>query len=195
MVELKKIKIAISGKANSGKNTVATLLGHYLQFKNTDLLETKIFAFADPIKEMIMKMLPMTNRQILWGPSGLRSNKIPNSNLTYRQLLLDLGKLGRGYNKEIWINAIIHEVNFFALAGAAIITDIRFKNELQAVKTEGFFLIRVVRPTSIETSVIDDVSETDLDDISDSVFHCVLINDGSVADLQDKIKKIVDANF
>lgn len=192
---VKEIKIAISGKANSGKNTVATLLSHHLKYRGTDLLDTQIFAFADPIKEMVMKMLPMTDRRTLWGPSELRMTKIPNSDLTYRQMLLDLGKLGRSYDPNIWINATVHMANSFAVTGASLIADVRFKNEFQAMKSEEFFLIRVVRPNSIPTSTSDDVSEIDLDDIPDSVFNCVLVNDGSMAELQEKTKKIVEAHF
>lgn len=192
---VKEIKIAVSGKANSGKNTVATLLGTYIRYKDTDILDTKIFAFADPIKEMVMQMLPMTERRILWGPSELRMTKIPNSEVTYRQLLLDFGKLGRSYDPNIWINATVHMANFFAKTGVAIIADVRFKNEFQVMKDEKFFLVRVVRHNCVQTSTSNDVSEIDLDDIPDSAFHCVLVNDGSMADLQDKIREIVATHF
>lgn len=192
---VKEIKIAISGKANSGKNTVATLLGTYIRYKDADILDTKTFAFADPIKEMVMQMLPMTERRILWGPSELRITKVPNSEVTYRQLLLDLGKLGRSYDPNIWINATVHMANFFAQTGIAIIADVRFKNEFQAMKNEKFFLIRVIRPNCAQTSTSNDISEVDLDDIPDSAFHCVLVNDGSMTDLQDKIREIVATHF
>lgn len=191
-----KRKIAIAGKANSGKNTIAELIGKYSR------CTYRLFAFADPMKKMIMTMFPETKTDILWGPSHLRMTLIPNnSELTYRHLLLDIGKLGRGYDPNIWINATIHMVREFInfdpirpdMNGrVALISDVRFKNELKAVKEDDFLLIRVVRPNAVSTTTSTDVSEVDLDDVPNSEFDVILTNDGTMEDLQAKIKTIVD---
>ncbi|HVI40805.1 MAG TPA: hypothetical protein VM577_09105 [Anaerovoracaceae bacterium] len=187
-----KRKIAIAGKANSGKNTIADLIGQQIG------LTYKIFAFADPMKEMIMKMIPQTDREVLWGPSHLRMTPTPNSELTYRHLLLDIGKLGRSYDPNIWINATIHMVQDYVDGSlgfrerVALIADVRFKNELKAVKENDFLSIRVVRPNSVSTTTSTDISEVDLDDVPDSEFDVVLTNDGTMEDLKAKIKDIVN---
>lgn len=188
-------KIAISGKANSGKNTIAELIGQRFGYA------FRVFAFADPMKKMIMAMLPQTDTDILWGPSHLRMTQIPNSTLTYRHLLLDIGKLGRGYDPNIWVNATIHMVREYVEdkpheiradnQRIALIADVRFKNELKAVREDGFLIIRVVRPNAFSTTTSTDISEVDLDDVPNSEFDVILANDGTMDDLQAKIKDIV----
>lgn len=97
-------RVAISGKANSGKNTLAKLLSNQLdqfetnnrmqriisnwknswdqEYMQEDLLAKewycKIMAFADPIKEMVMILFPQTKRESLWGASHLREEVISN---------------------------------------------------------------------------------------------------------------------
>lgn len=194
-----KRKIAISGKAGSGKNTVAELLGLELASKNAELRSCyKIFAFADPMKEMILKMYPQTNPDVLWGPSHLRATLLPNSDLTYRQLLLDLGKLGRGYDKNIWINAILHFVDQYVQqnqSNIAFIADVRFKNELNSITQQDFFKIRVVRPNHQTGFSSTDISEIDLDDVSADAFDLVLTNDGTMDQLRSQISIIAKTYF
>ena len=213
------VKFAISGKANSGKNTTASLLGLIYTTHINDLIKAslstkasslgsiytghinstnfKILGFADPIKEMIMKMYPTTNPDILWGASELRKTLIPNSPITYRTLLTDIGKLGRGYNVNVWVDATISMSNMYSDVGnVPIISDCRFKNEFFTLKKEGFFLIRVIRPNNPQNpNISQDISETDLDDISDSMFDTVLINDSSIEDLKSKIYDLIKSRF
>ena len=56
---------------------------------------------------MIMQMLPQTPHKILWGDSQLRATKIEGTDKTYRDLLIDIGRLGRTYNKDIWVNSLL----------------------------------------------------------------------------------------
>jgi hypothetical protein len=194
------VKFAISGKANSGKNTAATLLGEQYIAYNSEprMTEFKVLGFADPMKKMIMKMYPGTNPDILWGASELRMTPIPNTSMSYRQLLMDIGKLGRSYNPNVWIDATISMANQYAAKGnIPIIADCRFKNELKSLKEEEFFLIRIVRPGNLyqELTTSQDISEIDLDDVLDSAFDAIIINDGSISELRHKIAQMVLAMY
>ncbi|NJO18375.1 MAG: hypothetical protein HC877_22375 [Thioploca sp.] len=60
---LSQIKIAISGFANSGKDTVGKI------FEEAGFIS---IAFADPIKRAAMEWYGFTEEQ-LWGPSYLRN--------------------------------------------------------------------------------------------------------------------------
>lgn len=189
------LKLAISGKANSGKSTVATIVADKL-FKSSSFdLSMKTFAFADPMKEIVKIMFPQINKEWLWGPSALRSSNIPNAkdandhDLTCRQALLDLGKLGRSYNPNIWIDATIHSINNFLESvegnGIACISDVRFKNEFYALKRDGFFICRIKRTNNLHQS--NDISEIDLDDISDSEFDFTIVNESSLQKLENEV--------
>src|SRR5208283_2965011 len=113
-------KIAISGKANTGKNTLANLLQDETCKRDDKVyiakhgivglknFYAKTMAFADPIKEIVMVMFPNANKECLYGPSKGRAELIPGAfkngePVTYRQALFDIGtELGRGYNDKIW---------------------------------------------------------------------------------------------
>jgi hypothetical protein len=203
------VKIAISGKARSGKDTVADLIlssftDKYMAKHLADdpkdskfpLPITSKFAFADPIKRIVQQMFPQTPDEILWGPSENRSKIIPGTEITYRQLLLDIGKFGRSYNPYIWVNSTVDEAEMWLNewtpdTALAVISDVRFKNEYYRLKSEDYFLIRVRRPTNNyaaeQPKHSQDVSEIDLDDLTDSDFDHVIINDGSLEELETKV--------
>jgi len=196
-------KIAISGKANSGKNTLAHLL-----IEELDPLCYYIDAFANPIKSMIEQMIPNVDKNCLYGSSQLRSKVVNNDlfdkngkPLTYRQLLIDLGTLGRSYNKNIWINKIEEKVlsetqkmiktlgqSNYHKKSAYIITDCRFENEAEWLKNNYFYLIRIKRKDNIE---INDATETAQDIIKDDFFDFIINNDSDLDSLRLKVKNIV----
>lgn len=194
------VKIGISGKARSGKDTVTDLIIEHFENKvpETSSRASRKFSFAFPIKKIILQMFPTTPLDILWGPSENRSKNISGTNLTYRQLLLDIGKFGRNYDPDLWVSSTLEEIKLwmeyqkefvidtdFMLA---IISDIRFKNEYLKLKDNNYYLIRVVRPNNDYS--IDDISETGLDHIADSEFDMVIVNDSTIENLKEKIKAI-----
>lgn len=191
------IKIAIAGKAKSGKNTLASLLKDNLE---KQLFPCRIFAFADPIKKIAMKMFPLAERDWFWGPSENRNTIIPdaynNGNpLTCRQLLLDIGKFGRKYNPNIWVNSTMDDIDLFvqssninSVPNVPIVSDLRFKEEISALRKSDFYLIRIKR--SKADAKINDISETDLDDISDSEFNEIIQNDDNIESLKWKAARL-----
>jgi hypothetical protein len=71
-----------------------------------------------------------------------------------------------------------------------IITDVRFPNEAKAVKNHGGILIRINRTNLVNDDSLknEHPSETSLDNYDD--FDYVINNDGSIADLIDKVRKL-----
>ena len=135
---------------------------------------------------------------------------------TYRQFLQNLGTeaMRDGLHTNVWVNALFADyVPTHYLIGAFdknltdgipvypnwIITDMRFPNEMEAVKERNGITIRVVRPQTIVldgakyTMGIDPItplhpSETALDD---ATFDYEIINDGEIVDLIEKVKEIL----
>lgn len=200
---VKKIaKVAIVGKAGSGKDTVYKILSknRYNQVILTGQVEMKKIAFADSVKEIAMKMYPFLKRNILFGPSKLRSAIIPNSfkdgqPLTVRQLLIDIGtKLGRSYNENIWIENLIlkvNKLNKFQTNKMIVVTDVRFRNEFDALKNNNFFMIKLNRD---DHTLINDISETQQDEIKNYEFNFILNNNGTLKELEKEIvNKLIPA--
>ena len=196
-------KIAICGKANSGKNTLANLI--FSQIRQ-DLIRqnlsidhfndrVKCMAFADPIKDMIQIMFPSINKEHLYGSSALRSSIIPGAfkdgeALTVRQALIDIGTgLGRNYNSNIWIDNFLHRMKSYKESNylAVVVSDVRFINEFDNLKNLGFYQIRLLRDSHLR---INHISETNQDSIPDYKFNYVVHNNGSLQDLESETIKI-----
>jgi dephospho-CoA kinase len=201
------VKIAISGKANSGKNTLADLLGKEIIKQDYFYKEYKIFAFADPIKMMTAIMFPEIEPNWLWGPSEYRSAIVPDKFdrqgkfLTVRRVLTDIGYIGRSYNEDTWINSTLKLIDDYqSQEKIAIISDVRFLNELNTIKREGFFTIRIVRnkPEVItwwdkikQIFLKKDASECSLDNVTDDKFDFVIDNNFSLDLLKIKVEEVV----
>lgn len=192
------IKIAISGKAKSGKNTCSDIIEKSLA-KFDDMYKEKfVTAFANPIKEIILDKYPEACRQHIYGSSEFRSYQIPNvfkdgKPYTYRDALIEYGTKGRAFDSELWINHLFNNIGTRKIVSdvkLVIVTDLRFKNEMEALKKENFFLIRVKRDDALITK-INHESETSLDEIPDSAFDFIINNVGTIDDLTHSVNNVL----
>ena len=187
------IKIAISGQAKTGKNTLAEMLINHIV---NDDEKYQIVAVADPIKSIIQSMFPDADANCLYGVSELRSSVIPgnfkdndNNPLTYRRALIDIGSLGRKYNSDLWLNTLVKNAKKATDLKVYICSDVRFVNELNYLKDHGFFMVRIKRNG---LPIIDDISETAQLEIQDNFFNKVVENSGNLDDLNKISKNIAD---
>ena len=190
-----KYKIAICGKAKSGKDTTSKMICEELS-KHDDI-SCQYIAFADPVKEIARIMFPNIPEKHLTGSSEYRSSIIPGAfkngePLTIRQLLIDIGTgLGRTYNKDIWLDVFAHTIdkNKDKNYNMVILTDCRFINEFNFIKGKGFFNIKIVREDS---SNINHISETEQDSIPESEFDAIIYNNSTLDHLSNEVKKVVN---
>lgn len=128
--------IGIAGAAGSGKDSVAEVLCKQRGFNRVSL--------ADPVKEACAAWFGWSREQ-LWGPSELRNQPDPAwEGLTPRLALQQLGtEFGRAMHPDVWVR--------LALARAAelencCIPDVRFPNEVAAIRAAGGRVVCVERP-------------------------------------------------
>ena len=195
------VKVAIFGKAKTGKDTVANIIVNQLKLTSD---QYKIAAFASPMKHIVETMFPLVNKEHLYGASEYRnelvdpnSPKLLDSNadpLTIRRLLMDLGAFARLYNENVWVNILSYNLQQEMTDPnklAFIVSDGRFINEFNYLRKENFFLIRIKRPGYTK---IKNVSETEQDLIPDSNFHFIINNNSTkghlIQQVSDMIKKI-----
>jgi Cdc6-like AAA superfamily ATPase len=193
-------KISITGKANTGKNTVSKLIVKELRnkFKGQKTISYEYVAFADPIKAMIRLMFPTLPEKYLTGSSQNRTEAIPGAfkdgkPLTVRQLLIDLGTgFGRACKETIWLDAFDHTFEKLQNKSVVIVTDVRFRNEFDHLRDKGFYKIRLLRDAEVQTSQSNHISETNQDGISNDEFDFVINNNGTLKDLKKAVSKIVE---
>jgi hypothetical protein len=188
-------KIAITGKANTGKNTLSAVIIDILQELDRKSLRAghEIIAFADPIKEMIRQMFPQLPRKYLYGSSKYRGEIVPGAfrngkPQTVRDLLIHLGtEVGRAYNPNVWTEAFDFRLQkaIKKELGVVIVTDVRFRNEFDHLKELGFYQIRLLRDSHLN---LNHASETNQDSIKDEEFDYVLHNNSTLEALTNEVK-------
>ena len=135
---------------------------------------------------------PMTVRELLQilGTDALRNNLHPdtwvNALMCYYIPILNYNNLKEAVGEMIWGEetgqvANIQYPNW-------IITDMRFPNEMQAVKANSGITIRVVRPHDKDIPLDLHPSETALDNAE---FDYEIVNDGTIEDLKKKVEGII----
>jgi hypothetical protein len=195
--------IGVSGFSGSGKDTVADVICQNPAY-------TKL-ALADGIKRICHEVFAFSYGQ-LWGPSSTRNApdlRYPRAggHLTPRYALQTLGsEWGRGCYEHIWVELALRISNqlltdpktkYSPVEGVrstgqlvtplvgVLITDVRFRNEMEMLRASGAKLVRV-RRLGLETPPYDHPSETEQTTVADDFFDYVIHNDGSLDDLSLK---------
>lgn len=190
--------IPIHGKARSGKNEVARILKEELEGLGFNV---RIDAFARPIKELVGQLfeLPVekvdkikdTARVVLFGEGCL-------SVISLRRVLQWLGtEVGREYCGCVWVYNLWERNRNLKEDDVLIITDVRFEDELGALQTtsqffERCFLVKVVGRGGLQGQEASHPSEMEL---SDKFFEFVLYNDGTIGELEAKVKSELVPRF
>ena len=177
--------IGVSGYARAGKDTIGDYLAENHGF-------TK-FAFADKLRETVHTLNPIVGIQsgavpfVRWqdviNDYGYDNYKETDYGTEMRRLLQVMGtEVGREMISDtIWVD----ELN--AAKGRVVVTDLRFPNEYNKIKTLGGMVWRVDRAGT--KPVNPHKSETAIDDKTwDAHFH----NDGTLGDLYMAVEMVLD---
>lgn len=169
----KPIKIAFSGKMSSGKTEAAKTLA-ILSYHNQYL------KLADPVYECARAYFNMEDKD--------------------RILLQELGKFGRTWDPNLWLDKLLKKSKEFEKCSnpphIIVCDDVRFTNEARALKKDGYYLVRIESMERIRRQRSDknfvsvyDKSETDLDHYTDWDF--IIRNDNiSLDEFHSQINKI-----
>lgn len=154
---MKKTIIGLCGYAGAGKDTAAdAMLLVANRFANA---EAARFAFADPMRDMLRALgVPLA----CMSDRILKERPIPGLGRSYRQLAQTLGtEWGRVcHGEDFWVKALAKRVDESS-ARIILISDVRFPNEAEWIKSTGGCLARVNRPGVID--VTPHVSEAHVD--------------------------------
>ena len=199
--------IGISGRMGSGKNTVGDIIEKICLTNEGPLFEQR--SFAGKLKQ-IASLLTGIHVKKFENQEFKKLDMNPEWGMTYREFLQKLGTeaMRDGLHTNVWVNALfadykraldlvksedtkydlkVEEVGEYP---NWIITDMRFPNEMEAVKERGGITIRVVRQDmhSLEAMIPAHASETALDDVE---FDYEIINDAGIPELIEKVREIL----
>lgn len=102
-----------------------------------------------------------------------------------RALLQDLGMAARKYNPRFWIEQLTWPIKSRAHNLPQVFTDVRFQNEADYVRSIGGIIVRIVRPGIISGNHESELKQSEIPaDIE-------IVNDGTIEDLHNKIRAII----
>ena len=190
--------VGLHGAAGSGKDTAAGFL--------TDRGFVQI-ALADPMKRLAAELWGASEEQ-LWGESDMRGSQLPGApdGMTARRALQLIGtEIGRQIDRDVWVRhavaqarralrsgPLVYDRRYGFVFGAVdlppagvVISDVRYRNELDVIRDAGGTLIKVRRQgAGLLGSDGDHPSEAGL---TDDLFDRVIDNNGSLDDLAERI--------
>jgi dephospho-CoA kinase len=208
--------IGINGKIGSGKDTVGNLIKNINCENNWEIKKfaTKVKEVATlltgiPTEKFEDQDFKNTfldthwNKEVFENKTSLdKNNNAYNKSIvkpmTVREMLQIIGTdaLRNNLHQDVWVNALmcdyipysINSGDYKKYESNWIITDLRFPNEMQAVKANGGITIKVIRPNDKDIPLDLHPSETALDDAE---FDYEIVNDGTIEDLRDKVEGII----
>ena len=178
------IKIALCGRMRSGKDSIAAYLIEKHGFVR--------FAFADELKRICRELFP--DRFV----AGSKP----------RTLLQGVGVAMREFDPDVWVNATMREIARYQRETDRtlwhrpnyVITDLRFPNEYERLRAEGFVIIRVVADNGTRYLRMIDAGDTftaaDLEHETERHIDTFAVdyeidNNGSLAELYAKVDEIM----
>lgn len=169
--------IAFAGRKQSGKTSCSQYVAN--QFIGNLLGDTKIYNFADPLKnDICMNILGLTFEQC-YGTDNQKNELVncywDNKQLTAREVMQMVGTdMFRKLQHNVWADATITKIRKENL-DLALIADCRFPNEVDAVKKAGGIVIKLNRNPF--NSDHDSETALDIDRYDYSNFDLVVPND------------------
>ena len=182
--------IGISGKAGSGKDTVAKMLEvlyanpdiSYEDFANKrykNFADILIVHFADALKETAQVLFRLGE----WETNTQEGKKTTINWIgkTVRELLQGIGQgLRDAIDFDIWVKILFANTEGWS---NYIIADVRYPNEIKAIKERNGILLRIDRKGA---GAGNHSSEIALDDYKEWDVH--IENNGSIEDLFEAMK-------
>lgn len=171
--------IGITGYKSSGKSTATEML--------SSLLHCEVRSFATPLKEMVCALTGCTMEQL--EDYNFKENEIVPKHLwnycsddrhNYRSLLQGLGDVMRDVNQDVFVECALANT-----PSTMIVSDVRMRNEAEAIKRNGGVIIRIMR--DVEHSDTHK-SEVEIDMIEPDY---LIYNNKSIADLNNSLEQLV----
>jgi hypothetical protein len=163
------IRIAFGCQARVGKDTSALYLSRHLK-------DVKIVSFAQPLYEI------MTYAQKTCGFDLAKD----------RKFLQWIGtEWARSIDPDIWVKLLISKIKQLDNTSSIIVTDVRFVNEFEALKKEGFTMVRLIRDLcTTDSTIITHASETSAT-YADLPWDYIINNNSTIENLYMQLDSLI----
>jgi len=177
------VVVGLAGRKGAGKDSAAKalLLNDYTNVK-----------FAGPLKEMLRTLLTYRGVPVETIERMIEGDmkEVPHPALEGRTARYAMQTLGTEWGRDligedIWTNAASDRIK---VVGKAVMTDVRFPNEVTFVQDLGGVVYRIERPSVSENEASAHPSELLIDALK---VDGVIVNDGTESDLRIQVLDLV----
>ena len=183
------LHIGLAGKRGSGKDTVAAYLVERYGY-------TRV-AFADRVRDAALALDPYVAVDAEGQPVRL-SHMVDvqgwNQAKQHEEVRRVLQRIGDEAGRQIhgtytWINHALEKIK--DIDGPIVFSDVRYPNEIDELRTLGFVIVQIYRPTKHQRQDLVDLhpSETDLRARCDEM----IFNDGSIEELYVRVDQLLES--
>ena len=165
--------IGLCGYARSGKDSVADCMKGF-----------KKLAFATALKREVQRMLDVSSEK---GGSVVDDK----DKAKYRPMLVAWGQIKRSIKPDYWIRKLATTYNRIC-AEDIVITDVRYKNEIDWIHQMNGIVIMIARPGVGPANDEEKRSFGEILDSDKTGIDYTIVNDGSLADLKLKTKALMN---
>jgi hypothetical protein len=210
---MKTMKIyGLCGEKQSGKNQFAKFAKEIIVEEKKYLLDVEQtiheVALADPLKTFCMDYIGMSHEACYgsdddknrpfstWGQLFNNNilklfNKTAEDAVSGREVLQIVGTeiFRQTFRDSFWSDLMINKTiprYRNSVCQVLFITDVRFFNEIEALKTVGAKIIRIHRHIERKQQ-IQHVSEQQMAQMNDDMFDYVIYNDGNLQEFNDEV--------
>lgn len=173
------ILVALVGQKRVGKDTFADIFIEQAEnfFNKEDIMRASL---AAPIKSGLAELLQLPKET--FTDDDLKERVHPELGFTPRHLLQWLGTdiFREKFGKDVWLETLERQLRM-QRPELAIVTDVRFQNELDYMKRMGAYIIQIHRDTGLS-----DTHESEKGLLTDSEFQ--IWNDSGVGEYHQKCK-------
>ncbi len=192
-----KLLIGITGKKYSGKDATAKII--------QDHFGLNVTAFASKLKQALKIIFCLEDNQ-LFGDSKTKEIVDPRWGISPREMMQEVGTgIVRNICPDVWVKGVFLDLDkhglYYPASPGWVISDVRFRDEAQAVRERGGIIIRIIRPEpkitlwkKIKSSIdgsnryAKHVSEKEIDKIKPDY---IIRNDGSLDELEIKVLQLM----
>jgi len=177
--------LGILGRKGAGKDSIADYLVSRYDYTKR--------AFAAPLKAAAQVLFGFTDEQV----NGNLKETQTSWGITPRAVLQWLGtevfrkrihELIPGMGEDFWVHSTLNR----EIPKRLVISDVRFLNEVKGIHERKGRIIKVIRPVLGAVQTDPHESEAGIDLIQN--YDYLVINDGTLEDLYEKIDQIVRRN-
>jgi len=182
--------IGFTGRKGSGKNTLASMVGHKLFVRKPPTV-VGYLSFAAPLKAMVEALLKHAMAYPLDVEAWKRRESeypIKGVDKNVRQMLQTLGtEWGRScIDKDLWVKVAASMVERESHVDVWLVTDVRFDNEAEWIKQQGGIIVKLLRD---ETEAHDGhMSEAG---VAQELIDVVVPNNGGFDELRAHVDPIL----